>query len=142
MNVYAFVPRQPTMTAHSSMHPLMQHVNATPILYDCAWRSLQERSWTLGHLLRRFGDFYSGSDLNTTIPLWDEIKFASAIAGPEPSIAHFLLGETVALKRQGLFHRKGAAIVGTFHATQWRQKKALQHYRGFRSYDWITVVYR
>lgn len=140
MNIYAFVPRQPTMTMHSSMHPLMEHVNAKPFLYDCAWQTLQARSWTLGHLLRQFGNWYSGSDLNATTPVWDELKFLRAIDLPGPSVAHFLLGETVALKWPQRFHRKGAGLVGTFHASRWRQARALRQYRGFGFYDWITVV--
>ena len=140
MKVYAFVPRQPSMTAHSSMHPLMPCVNAKPILYDCAWKSLQNFSWTLGHLLQRFGTWYSGSELNATTPVWDELKFLRAIDAPGPSVAHFLLGETVAMKWPRLFHAKGAAIVGTFHATQWRQDRALKNYHDFGFYDWITVV--
>ncbi len=140
MKIYAFLHHPPVMSLHTGMTPLVEAVGATPVYYDYAYRKLQSFSWTLGRCLQCVGNWWAGSDLNILIPFWDEMRFIRAVEAPGPSVAHFLWGDTASPKRPRAFRRKGAALVGTFHASRWRFERAMRNFKGFSAYDWITVV--
>lgn len=128
-----------TFTCRSGFLPLAEELGAKPLFYEITWEQLQNRSWTLGYLLRRFGNWYYGSTWNALVPLRDEFRFAAAV-GKGRSVVHFLWGEFASPRMPWLFRRKGAAIVGTFHCGPRRQASVLGRVKTLGSYDRIAVV--
>jgi glycosyltransferase involved in cell wall biosynthesis len=137
--VYTIVHQPSTFTARSAFPPLIERLGATPLYYDVTWEKLQKKSWTLGHWLREAGIRYYGSTWNALVPWVDEWKLARRVA-PGRSIVHFLWGEFASPRLPGLFKRRGATLIGTFHCSARRQPAVLGRFKNLRAYDWLTVV--
>jgi glycosyltransferase involved in cell wall biosynthesis len=138
--IYALLHHPVGFSARSGMGGLAEALGAHPVFYTNTWSRLEKISWTLAHGARRFGNWYSGSDLNELVPVWDEWRFLAAIPAGRPSIAHFLWADSACPKWPGLFHRKGARVIGTFHASVWRYRRALSRFRGFSRFDRVTAM--
>jgi glycosyltransferase involved in cell wall biosynthesis len=140
MNPVYIVYHQPkTFARQSAFNALAPVLGAHAITHGVAWEALQDRSWTLGHLLRRAGQRYYGSEWNALVPGIDELRIAGAIPRGQ-SIVHFLWGEFASPRWPGLFRRKGAVLAGTFHCSARRQPKVLGKFRCWRSFEWFSVV--
>jgi glycosyltransferase involved in cell wall biosynthesis len=137
--VYAFLHHPQVFAGRSGMGALAEKLGATPVYYDIAWEKLQEKSWTLGHWMRRAGVRFYGSTWNAAVPVWDEMRFLGALRDT-PCIAHFLWGEFASPKWPGLYRRKGAAVVGTFHCSARRLPEVLGGVRSFDGFDAITLM--
>ncbi len=138
-NVYAILHHPPGLSQRSGMYPLAEAVGATSIFYERSWERLQEKSWTLGSWLRAFGNAYYGTAWNALVPVRDELRFLRAIPRG-PAIAHFLWGEFASPRWGGLFRRKGARLIGTFHASARRQPAVFGTRGAFRFADRITLM--
>lgn len=134
------IPR--TVSRLEGMYPLLEAVGAEPLVYPITWETLQERSWTLGHALRRLGNAYYGSTWNALVPLRDELRLARASRALEPAVVHFLWGEFASPRHPRLFRRGGAKLVGTFHCSARRQPSVLGRYRCMGAFDGITAMSR
>jgi glycosyltransferase involved in cell wall biosynthesis len=127
-------------SSRSSLFPLIGRLGATPVLFDSTWERWQRRSWTLGHLARRVGQWYFGSTWNAALPLRDDAVFQRTLPAGTPSIAHFLFAEFIGARRGSPLRRRGATVLGTFHASRTRQPTVLGGVRDFGAYDWLSVV--
>jgi glycosyltransferase involved in cell wall biosynthesis len=126
--------------AHSGMSPLAEALGAKELVYQESWRRLQKHSWTLGQLLRRWGNWYYGSEWNALIPFWNEWRWARKIKENEERILHFLWGEFATPRYASWFRRKGYRLIGTFHCSARRQPHVLGRYHLCSSFDWITTM--
>ena len=138
--VYALYAHPAYFTRRSGIFPLIDAVGAIPWLYEPAWERLQKRSWTSGHALRRFGQWYYGSEWNGMVPVWDEIRFASRLRGPGPSILHCIFAEFSAPRMAGLYKRNGARLVATYHASVRKLPSVLGGVRSFAAFDHVVTV--
>lgn len=140
MPVHLVLHHPSGFSEHSAFKPLVELLDVPSLYYEITWEKLQARSWTLGHLLRRIGNRYYGSEWNALVPVWDELRFAHAVGCQSPHIVHFLWGEFASPRWPGLLRRRGAAIVGTFHCSARRQPGVLGAFKCFDSFDAVTVV--
>jgi glycosyltransferase involved in cell wall biosynthesis len=138
--VYALYAHPAYFTRRSGIFPLIDAVGAEPLLYEPVWERLQKKSWTLGHAFRRFGQWYFGSEWNGLVPVCDEIRFASRVPGPGPSIFHCIFAEFSAPRMTWLYRRKGARLVCTYHASVRKLPTVLGRVKSFSNYDHVVVV--
>lgn len=118
---------------------LVSALGAKALWYEIAYEKLMRRSWTLGHLLRRWGDAYYGTTWNALVPFLDEWRLSHRIDSDAP-VVHFLWGEFASPRWPGLFRKRGGRIVGTFHCSARRQPKVLGKFKCWKSFDRISVV--
>lgn len=129
-------------TRRSAFPALVEELGARALLYEETWARLQRRSWTLGHLLRRFGNWYYGSAWNALVPVRDELRILGGIEADGPLVVHFLWAEFASPRLGPLYRRKGALLVGTFHCGARRQASVLGRFHSLRVYDRLAVVSR
>lgn len=141
-DVYLVHHQPEGFTRRSAFPPLIETLGARTLLYEPVWSRLQGRSWTLGQLLRQFGNWYYGSTWNALVPLRDELRFLRAIKQDGRCVVHFLWGEFASPKLSRLYRRKGALLVGTFHCGARRQASVLGRFRCLEAYDRLVVVSR
>ncbi|NCC60185.1 MAG: glycosyltransferase [Verrucomicrobiae bacterium] len=139
-NIVAVGHHPETFSAHSGMLPLVQTLSAGYIPYSISWEQLQKRSWTFGYLLRRWGQYYYGSEWNALVPWVDEYRFLCRLKCVSPSVLHFLWAEFASPRKDQKFRKKSGVLVGTFHCSARRQVQVLGHFRCFHVYDLVTVV--
>jgi glycosyltransferase involved in cell wall biosynthesis len=140
MKTYAVLHHPAGFSRRSGMYPLAEAVGATPIFYEFGWARWQRRSWTLGHLLRRLGQWTSGSAWNGWIPVIDEFRIRSKV---EPgSLVHFLWADFGSPQWLAAWRRKRTTLVGTFHASARRLPVVLERFRNFERYAQITLMSR
>jgi glycosyltransferase involved in cell wall biosynthesis len=139
LEIVAFLHQPPSFSSRSGMYPLVEKLGAHPIFYEERWRAIQTFSWTLGHWLRNFGNWYYGSEWNALIPIWDEWRLRRK-APSQFDIAHYLWGEFASPRRRAAIHRRARAVVGTFHASARRLERVLKGFRSYTAYDWITLM--
>jgi glycosyltransferase involved in cell wall biosynthesis len=137
--LYLFLHHPRVFSRRSGLQPLVEALRGTPVYYDITWERLQKESWTLGHLLRRWGNRHYGSNWNALVPWRDEMRFARETRDARGGIAHFLWGEFASPRRPGWTSRFDA-VVGTFHCSARRQPSVLGGFRCLKSFDWITVM--
>lgn len=137
--IYAIFHQPSGFSDRSSLLPLVEAVSTHPIRYGVAWEKLQARSWTLGHLLRRMGNRYYGSEWNVWVPWLDEWRCSQGIAD-HGCIVHFFWGEFARPVRCSLFRKNGNILIGTFHCSARRLPSVLAAGRDFREFDWITLM--
>jgi len=140
--IYAVYARPTHFASRSGLAPLVEQVGAVPLGYDVVWKRVEERSWTLGHILRRAGHWYYRSQWNDLVPLWHELQFSRRIDASESSVVHFLFAEFAGARCSWLFRRQGARLVGSFHASARRQPTLFSGKGCFQAYDHLTVVSR
>jgi len=138
-DVYAIFHQPLGFPDRSSLLPLVEMLSEHPIRYGIAWEELQARSWTLGHLLRRMGNRYYGSEWNAWMPWIDEWRYSRGIAD-RGCIVHFFWGEFARPTRASLFRKKGNVLIGTFHCSATRLPSVLAADRDFHEFDWITLM--
>ena len=139
-DIAIYLHHPPEFAARSGFPALLELLGAKQVFYDIAWEKLQKRSWTAGQWLRRAGIRWSGSAWNAAVPLWDDFRFLANAPRGEHAVAHFLWGEFAMPKWPSLFHRRGAAVVGTFHCSARRQRDVLAGVKSFAGFDRISVV--
>ncbi|MBP7828541.1 MAG: glycosyltransferase family 4 protein [Kiritimatiellae bacterium] len=141
--VAAIAFRPEAFSARSGLLPLAEALGIRAIVHDVAWQRWARRSWTLGHGLRRAGQWYYGSEWNALVPLLDEWRLARELRRGGADAAHFLFAEFAGPRRGGVFRRRGLRTIGTFHCSVRRADRVLAGRRGdFSAFDWVTVVAR
>ena len=136
--VYVVVARSNELASRSGLYPLTEAIPAHACVYKKVWLPLSKRSWTLGHNLRRFGQWYYRSEWNSLVPLWHDLWMRRRIPRGQ-SIVHFLFPEFAAPRDSGFLRRRGAQVIGTFHTSARRQERVHGEYP-LENYDWISVV--
>ncbi len=139
MNVAAFYHWPKQFSRRSGMYPLVEALGAVPVKYERPYRMLMARSWTLGHALQRFGNWYYGSEWNGLCPIVDDWRLYRRCPR-NLDVAHFLWGEFAGPIWPGLMRRKARHLVGTFHATARSLPNVLRHSRTMRAYDAVTLM--
>lgn len=137
---WAVLHHPSNFTRHSGLSPLVERLGLRPFCYDLAWQKLQQKSWTAGHLLRRMGNAYYGSEWNALIPFIDEWRMGRVFPKNRRFIVHFMWGEFAGPRRGQWIRRRGGRVVGTFHCSARRQASVLSARRCFEEYDWITLM--
>ena len=136
---YLVLHHPPGFPEKSCFRGLVDALGVKALWYEITYERVMRRSWTLGHLLRRFGDRYYGSTWNALIPFVDEWRLVRQIDAPSP-IVHFLWGEFASPRLPGLFRKRGGRIVGTFHCSARRQEKVLGQFTCWKNFDRVSVV--
>ena len=138
--VYAVCTRPTSFTSRSGLYPLCEAVGASACVYRNIRRDIERRSWTAAHLLQRWGQWHYRSEWNSLLPLYHDAWLRRAIPRGR-CIAHFLFAEFAAPRNPRTLQRRGATVIGTFHASTRRQERINGH-MPLRQYDWLTVVSR
>ena len=138
--VVAVAFRPETFAARSGLLPLAEALGVRTLVHDVAWQRLARRSWTLGHLLRRAGQRYYGSEWSALVPYFGERRLAREAEAAGASVVHFLFAEFAGPRRAAPFGRRGLRTVGTFHCSPRRVARVLAGRGVVRAYDWVTVV--
>lgn len=108
----------------------------TPI-YD----RLKRFSWRVGDGLERWAGRYYGSNWARTLPVWTEAKILSRLPWrKEPYPVHFLFGEFLSPKDVRPYHRRGARVLVTVHATPWRWDRVWSRPDGYANADLVVVT--
>ena len=136
--LYAVLSRPQGFAERSGLYPLAEAIGAQPCLYRKWWPELMRFSWRLGNAVRRWGQDYYGSEWNALVPVLHDAWLHSRIK-PGPSIAHFLFAEFASPRSSVSLRRRGATVIGTFHASVRRQEQ-VHGQTALDKYDWITVV--
>lgn len=137
--IYAILHHPRMLSSHSGMDALADAVGAKKIYYDITWEHVQRKSWTLGQWLRHFGNRWYQSQWNALVPGLDEWRIRR-ILKTETSIVHFLWAEFAHPRSGKAYHRKGAKLVGTFHASARKQPSVIRHRSVFEVFDAITLM--
>lgn len=137
--IYCVLHHPSGFSGASGLIRLVEVLGAKALWYEIAYEKLMRRSWTLGHLLRRWGDAYYGTTWNALVPFLDEWRLSHRIDSDAP-VVHFLWGEFASPRWPGLFRKRGGRVVGTFHCSARRQPKVLGKFKCWRSFDRISVV--
>ena len=140
--VYAVQHKSPSIAADSAMWALSQGLGMETIeIPHDRWSRLYRFSWRFGEVIRKFCVRRMGSDLSLCIPLWDDIRILMRCTHNQNKVViHFLWGETCSPYCIRMYRRSASRVVGTFHATKYRQQASLLHTKWLAAYDWIIVV--
>lgn len=139
MKVAAFYHWPKQFSRRSGMYPLVEALGAVPVKYERPYRMLMARSWTLGHALQRFGNWYYGSEWNGLCPVVDDWRLYRRCPR-NADVAHFLWGEFAGPMWPGLIRKRARHLVGTFHATVRSLPNVLGRSRTVHAYDAITLM--
>ena len=122
------------------MLPLARAIGLKVVWYDASWKPVERWSWTAGHVLRRIGVWYYGSEWNWLLPLWGEIGLLRRAARRQPRIIHFLWAEFA--HPSGLLQSvwKRWVIIGTFHCSRRRLNRVIRRRSWLSHFDMITLV--
>lgn len=140
MGAICYLFHHASLSAYSGMAPLVYALGAEPLYYDIAWERLQHHSWRLGHLLRRTGQWWSGSEWFAPWPWYDERRLVKALPKNKPSIAHYVFADFTPPRLIDSIHRKGGRIVATFHVSARRAPRVLGRVRRLEEIDAVTLV--
>ena len=135
---YAFQPAH--FASRSGIHLLAEYMGSSAQFFDVRMKHVMTSHWTPAAMRRRFGVWYSGSTWHSTRPLFDEWMFARSIRKREDSVAHFIYGEFAIPMFPAMFHRRGARVVATYHASASRLDEVLGNVRCFERADGITLM--
>lgn len=138
--IVAFYHIPQGFSARSGMFPLVEALAAVPVQYKITWTKLQEKSWTLGHVLRQWGNRHYESGWNALVPYRDEARFLREIRKYDQPLAYFVWGEFASPGRIRAFRRHARALVGTFHCSARRLPDVLPNPGRFGCYDAITLM--
>jgi len=136
---YLILHHPPGFPEKSCFMGLVTALKAEALWYEITYEKVMQRSWTLGYLLRRWGDAHYGTTWNALVPFLDEWRLSRRIDSPS-SVIHFLWGEFASPRWPRLFRKKGGHVVGTFHCSARRQPKVLGQFKCWKSFDRISVV--
>ncbi|HMO50414.1 MAG TPA: glycosyltransferase family 4 protein [Kiritimatiellia bacterium] len=139
LSIRAYVHHPDIYTRRSGMYPLAEAMGAETVFYTSRWEQAQHVSWRLGQVVRRFSQSWYGSEWSYLFPVWDEWRMARAGRAPV-DVDHFLFGEFAYPRHPAWFRKKARLLAGTFHASSRRLPRVLGGYRGFRSFDVITLM--
>lgn len=140
MDTVCYLFHHASLSAHSGMAPLVKALGAQALYYDVAWEKLQERSWTLGQLLLRAGQRWSGSQWFAPWPWFDERRLVKALPKNRPSIAHYVFADFTPPRMLNRIHRRGGHVVATFHVSARRAPQVLGRVRNLGDLDAVTLV--
>lgn len=141
MSTVSAILHHPRMlSGRSGLDALAEVLQAERLYYRIEWERLQELSWSLGHGLRRFGNWYYGSEWNALVPWRDERRFLRAVRASRPQVVHFLWAEFARPKRKKPYCEEDASLVGTFHASARKQPDVIRDPGCFMVFDWITLM--
>lgn len=102
---------------------------------------LKQLSWRVGDGLARWAGRYYGSNWARTLPVWTEAKILSRLPWrKEPYPVHFLFGEFLSPKDVRPYHRRGARVLVTVHATPWRWDRVWSRPDGYANADLVVVT--
>lgn len=138
--VYAVLHHPRMLSAHSGMDALAEAVGARAIRYAIAWELLQERSWTAGQWFRKWGNAHYGSEWNALVPWRDERRFVRGLPRDGAKVVHFLWAEFAHPRSARAYRSRGAALIGTFHASARKQPSVIRDPRVFEVFDRITLM--
>ncbi len=138
VSIYAIVTKPAGFSRRSGLFPLTESLGARPCLYRKWWPRVLRVSWRAGHILRVWGQRWYHSEWNALVPILHDVWLRQVIPGGR-SIAHFLFAEFAAPRNAAPLRRRGAIVVGTFHASVRRQEQVHGSYP-LENFDWITVV--
>ena len=111
------------------------------ITFAPVYDRLKRFSWRVGDALERWAGRYYGSNWARTLPVWTETKILSRLPWrKEPYPVHFLFGEFLSPKDVRPYHRRGARVLVTVHATPWRWNRVWQRPDGFANADLVVVT--
>lgn len=111
------------------------------IVFAPVFSRLKHFSWRVGDALERWAGRYYGSNWARTLPVWTEAKILSRLPWrKEPYPVHFLFGEFLSPKEVRPYHRRGARVLVTVHATPWRWERVWQRPDGFANADLVVVT--
>ena len=122
------------------MRPLAEAVGARMHFYSPFWEGLQNRSWTAGHCMRRFGEWYAGSSWNAIAPAIGEKCFLKSLGEPGKKIAHFLWSEFASPRHAASFRSRQAVTIGTYHASARKLGSVVRRKRHPLVFDWVTLM--
>ena len=91
-------------------------------------------------MLRVWGQRHYRTEWNALVPFLHELWLLRCIPRG-PTIAHFLFAEFAAPRDSSWLRRRGAKVIGTFHASVRRQERVHGEYP-LKNFDWISVVSR
>lgn len=137
-DVYAVYTHPSYFTKHSGIYPLIESVGAVPVLLPTSWERLQAKSWTLGHLLRTWGQRYYKSQWNALVPIIDELRIAKRIAANR-KLVHYIFAEFLnpGMLKSGL---RKTPTIGTYHVSARRQASVLPDPKHYLMHDRIVCV--
>ena len=139
-HVLAVLHHPRMLSSRSGMDGLAEALEARKFYYSITWDDIQRKSWTLGQWLRQLGNRYYGSEWNALVPWLDERRLLREIRREAPRIVHFLWAEFAHPKRAPAYHREGARLVGTFHASARKQPDVIRNRAVFEVFDAITLM--
>lgn len=111
------------------------------ITFSSVYDRLKRFSWRMGDGLERWAGRYYGSNWARTLPVWTEAKILSRLPRrKEPYPVHFLFGEFLSPKDVRPYHRRGARVLVTVHATPWRWDRVWSRPDGYANADLVVVT--
>ena len=141
LRVVAFLHHPEGFSEHSGMIPLVRELGALQIRYRATWWEVQQRSFTVGRLLRLLGNRYFGSEWNAMVPVVDELRLARRLPRAGRFVAHFVWAEFARPRIGTLFRARGRGrIVGTFHAGVTRLPQMVRRASDLEVFDAITLM--
>lgn len=111
------------------------------IVFTPVYDRLKRISWRVGDGLERWAGRYYGSNWARTLPVWTEAKILSRLPWrKEPYPVHFLFGEFLSPKDVRPYHKRGARVLVTVHATPWRWNRVWSRPDGYANADLVVVT--
>jgi len=111
------------------------------IAFTPIYERLKRFSWRVGDGMERWAGRYYGSNWASTLPVWTEAKILSRLPWrKEPYPVHFLFGEFLSPKDVRPYHRRGARVLVTVHATPWRWDRVWSRPDGYANADLVVVT--
>lgn len=133
--------QRPDFSAHSSLTPLAQWLDAETLTFKPVWERVRKKSWTLGQAVRTWGIRHYGSYWNALLPWWNEAWFLRRLSGRAAGCpVHFWWGEFAAPKRVGPYHRRGARVVVSVHCSARRWNSVWLRPDGYANADEVVLT--
>ena len=111
------------------------------IVFTPIFDRLKRFSWRIGDAMERWAGRYYGSNWARTLPVWTEAKILSRLPWrKEPYPVHFLFGEFLSPKDVRPYHKRGAKVLVTVHATPWRWNRVWNRPGGYANADMVVVT--
>lgn len=126
---------------NSGLEPVARELGAKVFLFAPAWQRLQQRSWTLGNALRKWGIRHYGSYWNALVPGWDEARILRVLPRrAELYPVHFIWGEFAVPKRAEPYHHKGARVAVSVHCSARRWDSVWLRPDGYARADEVVLT--
>jgi len=130
-----------TFSGNSGLWPIVRILNARRIEFQNIWYKLQQKSWTAGSWLQRWGVSHYGSAWNSLAPYWAERQILRQLPVSDSLYpVHFLWGEFGAPKSMKPYHRKGARVVVGIHCSAQRRDSVWLRPDGYANADQVLLT--